>query len=55
MEQVIKKGKFIALLRNGNYDVYHKERYLFTISAQSALIVESSEILKEISKQFKQN
>lgn len=53
MQQTIKKGKFLALLRDGNYDVYHKERYLFTISAQSALILENSDILKEISKQFK--
>ena len=53
MEQQIKKGKFLALLRNGKYDVYHNDKFLFTISAHSALLIVKSDILNEISKQFR--
>lgn len=53
MEQIIKKGKFLALLREGAYDVYHNNVYIFTISAKTALVITSSDILNEISKQFR--
>lgn len=53
MKQVIKKGKFIAILRDGVYDVYSKDKYIFTISPKSALLLVSSDILKEISNEFK--
>ena len=53
MKQIIKKGKFLALLRNGAYDVYHNDTYLFTITSKSGLVLVNSDIVKEISKQFK--
>lgn len=53
MKQQIKKGKFLALLRNGAYDVYHNDTYIFTITSKSALVLVNSDILNEISKQFR--
>ena len=53
MQQIIRKGKFLALLRNGAYDVYRNDTYLFTITSAGEIIIASSSILNEILNQFR--
>jgi hypothetical protein len=53
MQQQIKKGKFLALLRNVAYDVFHNDTYLFTITSRSEIIIANSSFLNEVLNQFR--